>query len=211
MTSESGDFFYDLTLGDVAGADYVYDGTFNGAYYTSATQTNGSSTPSALDLIKVGENQQTITTKISSTESRLHSVTVKGGTLRFDADSDYYDDAYSRSLATNFVTVSGGRLLVNDLNVTGVQEDAAEFLVTGGKVEANGDITVAYDMGVMGGGSVSAVNVSAGNNLGVSGSGSSLTITGSLETLAMRVEDGGRLVADDITVQSNLEVGTESR
>ena len=58
---------------------------------------------------------------------------------------------------------------------------------------------------------VSAVNVSAGNNLGVSGSGSSLTITGSLETLAMRVEDGGRLVADDITVQSNLEVGTESR
>ena len=211
VTSESGDFFYDLTLGDVAGADYVYSGTFNGAYYTSATQTNGSSTPSALDLIKVGENQQTITTEISSTASRLHSVTVQGGALRFDADPDYYDDAYSMSLETNFVTVSGGRLLVNDLNVTGVQEGAAEFLVTGGKVEANGDITVAYDMGVMGGGSVSAVNVSAGNNLGVSGTGSSLTITGSLETLAMRVEKGGRLEADDITVQSNLEVGTESR
>ncbi|MBQ6942234.1 MAG: hypothetical protein IJN23_06675 [Akkermansia sp.] len=211
VTSESGDFFYDLTLGDVAGADYVYDGTFNGAYYTSATQTNGSSTPSALDLIKVGENQQTITTEISSTASRLHTVEVKGGALRFDADSNYYDDAYSMSLETNFVTVSGGRLLVNDLNVTGVQEGAAEFLVTGGEVEANGDITVAYDMGVMGGGSVSAANVSAGNNLGVSGTGSSLTITGSLETLAMRVEDGGHLVADDITVQSNLEVGTESR
>ena len=210
VTSESGDFFYDLTLGDVAGADYVYDGTFNGAYYTSATQTNGSSTPSALDLFKVGANQQTITTNVSNNANRLHSVSVQEGTLRFD-DAGYYDNIYGRSLETAFVTVSGGRLLVNDLIVTGVKENEAEFLVTGGKVEANGDITVAYDMGVMGGGSVSAVNVSAGNNLGVSGSGSSLTITGSLETLAMRVEDGGRLVADDITVQSNLEVGTESR
>ena len=210
VTSESGDFFYDLTLGDVAGADYVYDGTFNGSYYTSATQTNGSSTPSSLDLFKVGANQQTITTNVSNNANRLHSVSVQEGTLRFD-DAGYYDNIYGRSLETAFVTVSGGRLLVNDLNVTGVQEGAAEFLVTGGEVEANGNITVAYDMGVMDGGSVSAVNVSAGNNLGVSGAGSSLTITGSLETLAMRVEKGGHLEAADITVQSNLEVGTESQ
>lgn len=211
VTSESGDFFYDLTLGDVAGADYVYNGTFNGAYYTSDTQTNGSSTPSALELIKVGENQQTITTEISSTESRLHSVTVKGGTLRFDADSVYYDKVYSMSLETNFVTVSGGRLLVNDLNVTGVQEGAAEFLVTGGEVEANGDITVAYDMGVMGGGSVTAANVSAGNNLGVSGTESTLEVRESLEALAMRVENGGHISTKDITIESNLEIGTATQ
>lgn len=210
VTSESGDFFYDLTLGDAKGKDYVYNGTFNGSYYTTATQTNGSSTPSALDLIKIGENQQTITTEVSNAASRLHSVTVQNGTLRFDEDSDYADAVYTQSLETNFVTVGGGSLLVNNLNVTGVQEGAAEFLVTGGRVEANGDITVAYDMGVMGGGTVTAANVSAGNNLGVSGTGSSLTISGSLETLAMRVEKEGCLRARDITVQSNLEVGTES-
>lgn len=210
VTSESGDFFYDLTLGDVAGADYVYSGTFNGSYYITATTSNGSSTPSALDLIKTGSNQQTFTRAVNDTSNRLHSVTVQSGILRFDADGNYTDSAYSQSLETRYVNVTGGQLLVHDLTVIGEQVGAAEFLVSGGRVQANGDITVAYDMGVMGGGTVSAANVSAGNNLGVSGAGSSLTITGSLETLAMRVEKGGYLRTRDITVQSNLEVGTES-
>lgn len=210
VTSESGDYFYDLTLGDDAGSDYVYSGTFNGSYYITATTSNGSSTPSALDLIKTGENQQTFTRDVNDASNRLHSVTVQSGILRFDADGDYTDSSYSQSLETRYVNVTGGQLLVHDLTVIGEQVGAAEFLVSGGSVHANGDITVNYDMGVMGGASVTAANVSAGNNLGVSGTGSALTISGSLETLAMRVEDGALLSTRDLTVQTNLEIGTAS-
>ncbi len=210
VTSESGDYFYDLTLGDDAGSDYVYGGTFNGSYYITATTSNGSSTPSALDLIKTGGNQQTFTRAVNDASNRLHSVTVQSGILRFDADGNYTDSAYSQSLETRYVNVTGGQLLVHDLTVIGEQVGAAEFLVSGGSVHANGDITVNYDMGVMGGASVTAANVSAGNNLGVSGTGSALTISGSLETLAMRVEDGGLLSTRDLTVQTNLEIGTAS-
>ena len=213
VTSESGDFFYDLTLGDEAGQDYVYSGTFNGSYYTTATQTNGSNTPSSLDLIKVGGNQQTITTNVSNNENRLHSVSVQEGTLRFD-DAGYYDNIYGRSLETAFVTVSGGELLVKSLSVTGEKEGAAEFLVTGGSVQVNDDISVAYEMGVVsengGSASVSASNVSVGNNLGVSGSGSELIVSGTVETLALGVTNGGKLKAKDIIVEHDLQIGTES-
>ncbi len=211
VTSESGDYFYDLTVGDDAGSDYVYGGTFNGSYYISATTSSGSSTPSALDLIKIGGNQQTITREVNDASNRLHSVTVQEGTLRFDADGNYADDVYTKSLETRYVSVSGGNLLVHDLTVIGEQVGAAEFLVTGGAVQANGDITVNYDMGVMGGATVSAANVAVGNNLDVSGAGSKLTVSDDLETLAMRVEKGGYLSTRDITVESNLELGTESQ
>ncbi len=213
VTSESGDFFYDLTLGDEAGQDYVYSGTFNGSYYTTATQTNGNNTPSSLDLFKVGANQQTITTNVSNNENRLHSVSVQEGTLRFD-DAGYYDNIYGRSLETAFVTVSGGELLVKSLTVIGELEDAAEFLVTGGSVQVNDDISVAYEMGVVStedvSASVSASNVSVGNNLGVSGSGSKLIVSGTVETLALGVTNGGRLEAKDIIVEHDLQIGTES-
>lgn len=208
VTSESGDYFYDLTLGDDVGSDYEYSGTFNGSYYISATTSNGSSTPSALDLIKTGANQQTFTRDVNDASNRLHSVTVENGTLRFDADSNYSDSTYTKSLETRYVNVTGGQLLVHDLTVIGEQVGAAEFLVSGGRVEANRDITVNYDMGVMGGASVTAANVSAGNNLGVSGTGSTLVVSESLEALAMRVENGGHISTTDITIESNLEIGT---
>ena len=211
VTSESGDFFYDLTLGDAKGEDYVYSGTFNGSYYISATTSNGSSTPSALDLIKTGENQQTFTRDVNDASNRLHSVTVKNGTLRFDGDDNYEDSSYTKSLETRYVNVTDGQLLVHDLTVIGEQVGAAEFLVSGGSVEANGDITVNYDMGVMGGGSVTAANVSAGNNLGVSGTESTLEVRESLEALAMRVENGGHISTKDITIESNLEIGTATQ
>lgn len=211
VTSESGDFFYDLTLGDAKGEDYVYSGTFNGSYYISATTSNGSSTPSALDLIKTGANQQTFTSDVNDASNRLHSVTVENGTLRFDADDNYEDSSYTKSLETRYVNVTGGQLLVHDLTVIGEQVGAAEFLVSGGRVEANGDITVNYDMGVMGGGSVTAANVSAGNNLGVSGTESTLKVRESLEALAMRVENGGHISTKDITIESNLEIGTATQ
>ncbi|MBP3499647.1 MAG: hypothetical protein J6J97_06135 [Akkermansia sp.] len=211
VTSESGDFFYDLTLGDAKGEDYVYSGTFNGSYYITATTSNGSSTPSALDLIKTGENQQTFTRDVNDASNRLHSVTVENGTLRFDADDNYEDSSYTKSLETRYVNVTGGQLLVHDLTVIGEQVGAAEFLVSGGRVEANGDITVNYDMGVMGGGSVTAANVSAGNNLGVSGTESTLEVRESLEALAMRVENGGHISTKDITIESNLEIGTATQ
>ncbi|MBQ8375467.1 MAG: hypothetical protein IJX33_00270 [Akkermansia sp.] len=211
VTSESGDFFYDLTLGDAKGEDYVYSGTFNGSYYITATTSNGSSTPSALDLIKTGANQQTFTRDVSDASNRLHSVTVKNGTLRFDGDDNYEDSSYTKSLETRYVNVTDGQLLVDDLTVIGEQVGAAEFLVSGGRVEANGDITVNYDMGVMGGGSVSAANVSAGNNLGVSGTESTLVVRESLEALAMRVENGGHISTKDITIESNLEIGTAAQ
>ena len=206
VTSESGDYFYDLTLGDEAGKDYVYSGTFNGKYYTSTTASTNNTT-SALDLIKTGANQQTITVDVSNNSNRLHSVTVNGGTLRFDHEN-YNDATYSGSLETRFVTVTDGELLVNNLTVTGEQVGAAEFMVSGGRVVADGDIQVHYDMGVMGGASVSADNVSVGNTLGVSGEGSTLTVAQGLEALALRVELGGTLTTRDITVESNLEVGT---
>ena len=208
VTSESGDYFYDLTLGDDAGKDYVYSGTFNGKYYTSATASTNNTT-SALDLIKTGDNQQTITADISDNSNRLHSVTVNGGTLRFDHEN-YSDTSYTGSLETRYVTVTDGQLLLNDLTVTGEQVGAAEFMVSGGRVVADGDIQVHYDMGVMGGASVTAENLSVGNTLGVSGVGSKLTVEQGLEALAMRVELGGTLTTKDISVESNLEIGTAS-
>ena len=206
VTSESGDYFYDLTLGDDAGSDYVYSGTFNGKYYTSVSASTNNTT-SALDIIKTGSNQQTITVDVSDNSNRLHSVTVNGGALRFDHEN-YSDTSYTGSLETRYVTVTDGQLLLDNLTVTGEQVGAAEFMVSGGRVVADGDIQVNYDMGVTGGSSVSAENVNVGNTLGVSGEGSSLTVEQGLEALALRVEYGGTLTTRDITVESNLEVGT---
>ena len=206
VTSESGDYFYDLTLGDDAGSDYVYSGTFNGKYYTSVSASTNNTT-SALDIIKTGSNQQTITVDVSDNSNRLHSVTVNGGALRFDHEN-YSDTSYTGSLETRYVTVTDGQLLLDNLTVTGEQVGAAEFMVSGGRVVADGDIQVNYDMGVTGGSSVSAENVNVGNTLGVSGEGSTLTVEQGLEALALRVEYGGTLTTRDITVESNLEVGT---
>ncbi len=208
VTSESGDYFYDLTIGDDAGSDYIYSGTFNGSYYVSATSSNGNKTPSALDLIKTGGNQQTFAFDVDDDSSRLHSVTVQDGTLRFDRDGNYGDSSYTGSLETRYVNVTGGNLLLDNLTVTGEQVGAAEFMVSGGRVVADGDIQVHYDMGVTGGASVVADNVSSGNTLGVSGEGSSLTVEQKLEAMALRVEHGGTLTTRDITVETNLEVGT---
>lgn len=225
--------FYNLTLGsENADADYVYSGTFNGRYYTSATASQAST--SSIDLIKVGNNQQTITQSITKDANRLHSIEVQGGELRFDADEKvkdktYDDDIYDQSVTVRYASVSGGRLLASNLYVFGEEVDAPSLNITGGELHVNNSIIVSPNlinqeeissegtMGVSGGAKVTAAHVLVDKALEVSGAGTRLTVSGKTEhdveksgwinAGSMAITAGAHVVAENVNVINWLEIG----
>ena len=218
VTSESGDAFFDLTLGsDDAASDYVYSGTFNGAYYTSATGSQSSS--ASFDLIKVGANQQTFTGDVTRDENRLHSVSVRGGQLRFDGDGNYSDSAYTKSLSVRYASVSGtGELLAQNLTVYGQQLGSPALNISGGRVDVNDTITVSVNLSeaedlnaggemTVSGGSVKARKLIVDNHLEVTGGQSSLNITESIAASSMAVAHGAKAATTNLNVPNWLEVG----
>lgn len=222
VTSESGDAFYTLTMGVAdAGQDFIYSGTFNGDYYTTATVSQSSS--AGLALVKVGANQQTYTQDVTKDSNRLRSVDVQGGELRFDGDGAYDDNSYTKSLTVRFASVSGsGKLLAKNLTVHGELTDTPAFNVTGGEVHVNEsivvstnlttphDLTAAGSMGVSGDARVTTTNLLVNKHLDVTGANTRVDVSGQLETGSVAVSTGAELHAGDVKVVNWLEIGQES-
>ncbi len=227
VTSESGDDFFNLTLGSSdADADYVYSGTFNGSYYITATRKENSS--ASIELIKTGANQQTFTNDVTSDSNRLYSVTVEGGELRFDDDDDdddttsFSDEIYTKSLMVRYATVRDtGDLRAKNISVFGEQLDTPSFNITGGRVHVNDTITVSTNlttpddafasgsMGVSGGASVEATDVFVSKQLDVAGSGTRMEVSDMLQAGSLKVSDGAYVSAGHVQVANWLEIGLE--
>ncbi len=212
VTSESASASYNLTLG-WDGKDFTYGGTFNGYYYGDSSTTSASTAP--LNLIKEGLNTQFFTQ--DSGVNSFNIVTVNEGTLAFDSDANQSNGANCELRAQYVYVNAGGTLNVGSLAVIGIQENAPEFFVQGGKVNVAGEINVTYEAGISAGAEVLAGSMRVGNILAVDGAGSSLTVTGTatdgtaVRAEAVQVSNGGHLNVQNQAVQitDGLDIGTQ--
>ncbi|MBR5185888.1 MAG: hypothetical protein IKW19_06280, partial [Akkermansia sp.] len=184
VTSNSGDLSYTLTLGDASGEEYTYNGTFNGAYYTSGTASYASAAP--LNLTKVYGNTQVMTGDATGNNA-FNIVSAQGGTL-----------AFSKSLQSAMAEAAGGTLSVGgNLNITETYAEKDELKVAaGGVINVTGDITVADDASVTGGGRLSAANLTVNDKMSVDGG--TVTISGATTAQSLRVYGGGSLSTKDL-------------
>ena len=200
VTSNSGDLSYTLTLGDASGKEYIYDGTFNGAYYTSGTASYASAAP--LNLTKVYGNTQVMTADATG-NSAFNIVSAQGGTL-----------AFSQSLQSAMAEAAGGTLSVGgNLNITETYAEKDELKVAaGGVINVTGDITVADDASVTGGGRLSAANLTVNDKMSVDGG--TVTISGVTTAQSLRVFGGGSLSTRNLQDIDNrkliVEVGSKT-
>ena len=199
VTSNSGDLSYTLTLGDASGKDYIYKGTFNGAYYTSDTASYASAAP--LNLTKVYGNTQ-VMTEDATGNNAFNVVSAQGGRLEF-----------SQSLQAAMVEALGGTLSVGEnLIITETYAEKDELkIANGGVINVTGDITVADDASVTSGGSLSAANLTVNDKLTVDGG--TVTISGATTAQSLRVYGGGSLITTDLRDVDNhkliVEVGSK--
>ena len=199
VTSNSGALPYTLTLGDASGKDYTYDGTFNGAYYTSGTASYASAAP--LNLTKVYGNTQVMTGDATGNNA-FNVVSAQGGTL-----------AFSQSLQAAMVEALGGTLSVGEnLIITETYAEKDELkIANGGVINVTGDITVADDASVTSGGSLSAANLTVNDKMTVDGG--TVSISGATTAQSLRVYGGGSLITTDLRDVDNhkliVEVGSK--
>lgn len=208
VTSQSTDTSYMLTLGDIAGKDYVYGGTFKGTFYNDAGTEFKS--PAGLNITKVGENTQTFSREITEAQA-LHNVKVESGKLVF-ADAHI-----------NKANVTGGELKAEGLHVIGAKTvsynsdeqplEPEEVQVSGtGVLTVTGHLEVKDDLLVLDKGRVNAGSLTVDSNMRILSTADTpaVSVSGHTKVSGEVRVDSGQFETGSLSVGGTLFIGHDT-